>query len=213
MNKSEEKILVVGMTGSGKSTLVKQLIADRKRVIVFDPQGEYGREGKAVACPDMNRLKGTMDACWDSGFRLSYVPRGGYEAPQLHHLAELLFQVQHGYENGVPGAPPITLVVEEMDLSFPAHNLPADLSGMRAICNQGRHYGIECIGVTQFPTQVHNSFRRNSARRMILRLGETADRIDAAKLLNVSLDDINALEKFEYFEWADGCTEKKRIVQ
>lgn len=209
--KAEEKSLVVGMTGSGKSTLVKQLIRPRKRVIVFDPQGEYSREGLATRAASLRDLLGEMQAGWASGFRLSYEPTGGYEAEQLHLLAMLLFRVQAKYEAGVPGAPPITLVVEEMDLSFPSYALPANQRGMQAMCNQGRHYGISCFGVTQYPTAVSLAFRRNAARRYILRLGDSDDQKAMAKLINRPVDEVAAIQKFEYFEWADGYAEKKKI--
>jgi len=40
-NAGRVRVGVWGATGSGKSSYVKRQLAKRKRVVIFDPQGEY----------------------------------------------------------------------------------------------------------------------------------------------------------------------------
>jgi DNA helicase HerA-like ATPase len=42
---------------------------------------------------------------------------------------------------------------------------------MKSVINQGRHFGIEVIGVTQFPAQISTTFRANTAQLFIFALG------------------------------------------
>lgn len=179
MRKDAELTLVVGRRGSGKSTLTKGLLKDRPKVIVFDPQAEYaGRPW--VRCDTRLELLRAMRKRWANGFHLAYVPVAGDEIEALHKLALICFSAQSPYNDGVDPRK-LTLVVEEANLSIPARLLPVSLNGMARVVNQGRHYGIEVIAVTQRPAMISKDFRGSVATSYVFPL---ADEDDQQAMLN-----------------------------
>lgn len=173
MKKDAELILVVGRRGSGKSTLTKGLLKDRPKVLVFDPRAEYSGRGWAV-CRSRSDVVKAMRRGWQSGFHIAYVPEAGIEAEELHRLTLICWQAQSPYESGSDPRK-LTLVVEEADLSFPVVRLPAEISGMQRVVNQGRHAGIEVIAVTQRPALVSKNFRGNVATSYVFPLADEDD--------------------------------------
>ncbi len=161
---------IYGRRGTGKTTRVKELLKSHRRVIAFDPIGEYVGDGfTACGWADLGKKMGRH---WRTGFKLSYSPQRGAAAEALHELCQYLFSVQGGYR---PGAPQIVLVVEEMSLSFPVTRLPANLWGMTEICERGRHVGIGVIGTTQRPATVNTIFRGNCEDTYVFALSWATD--------------------------------------
>ena len=158
---------VYGRRGMGKSTRVKEMIRSRGRVIVFDPMAEYEREGfKRVEWKDLPRAIVPMR------FRVCYVPKRGHAAAALDQLCKHLLERWEGWAGGVAHT---TLVIEEMSLSFPSEKLPADMWGMSAMCEQGRHAGVDVIGTTQRPARVSTIFRGNCEQSFIFSLADWND--------------------------------------
>lgn len=173
MNKHERCTAIYGRRGSGKTTLVKQLVGDRPRLVVFDPMGEYARTAGFRRVASVAGVLAQLKAGWGSGFRIAFDVQGDY-AEQLHSLAVLLWQAQEPYDAG-RDCRPITLVVEEMNLGYPATSQRRNLDGFTHACLQGRHRGLEVIGVTQRPALVHPNFRGNAAVSYIFALEDEGD--------------------------------------
>lgn len=166
------RVGVYGASGSGKSTWVKAAIRGQSRVVVFDPLDEYGRH-RLARVDSLKALRAVMARNW-RGFRVAYVPRPGQEARSLSDLCRFIIAAQEpGRQAGRPV--PLTLVVEEMNLSFPVTGLPAELDGMMHMCSRGRHYGVRVIGVTQRVAEVATRFRGNTDARIIFRQGDHRD--------------------------------------
>ena len=178
------RVGVWGASGSGKSSYVKAAIADRRRVVVFDPQGEY--PGKRVG--DLESVRREMRANW-SGFRISYTPPAGKEAIALSGLCRLLLAAQRPFKETGRGAP-IVLVVEEMNLSFPVHGGAAKCPGFAEICSRGRHYGIEAWGVSQRIAEVDTRFRGNCTETVVFRQKGQRDVSAAAQELGCTAADL-----------------------
>lgn len=198
------KIGVFGMTGMGKSTRLKAMLKDRRRVVVFDTQGEYAGNGCAALATNAAELRAHLARGWGGSFSVAYQPMPGQEAAALHGLCVFLLACQEPYKAGADRRP-LTFVVEEMDKSFPVSALPRELFGMTDMCNRGRHYGIEVIAASQFPAQVSSTFRANMSEVYCFRLGFHSHRASMLEIFGPAYrDKLAQLAPHEYLRFCDG---------
>jgi hypothetical protein len=168
-------IFVAGMRGGGKSTKVQSLIAGASRVVCFDPTGQYSRPARArgYAWPrasSLAELHTFAASHWGySTWRVALTVAGDYPA-ELHKLSTYLWHAMQPYESG-RDRKKLVLVVEEMDLGAPNQKLPKGMGGFQQLTLQGRHRGIEIIGVTQHAAMVPLWFRINCPDRYLFPLG------------------------------------------
>lgn len=199
--KDAELTLIVGKRGSGKSTITKALIKGRQKIVVFDPRDEYTRGAK---CRTLAQVKKVMKAGWGRGFELSYVPPGGREPAALHDLVCFLWSAQAPYQKGIDPRK-LTLVIEEMNQGYPVYALPADMRGMDTAVNQGRHVGLELVGVTQRPALVSMNFRSQVSSTYLFALEEEQDVKLMARKFGRGLEDkIRNLPKYHCLMRHDG---------
>ncbi|WP_299394625.1 DUF87 domain-containing protein [Pelagibius sp.] len=164
---------IYGRRGSGKSTLAKRLIGKHRRVVVFDPMGEYAALSIFRRADSVEEVRRLLRAGWARGFKIAYVPRADHKR-SLHILACLIWDAQAPYDAG-QDTRKILLVVEEMNLGYPASKLPSDLYGMTQVVLQGRHRGVGVIGITQRPALVSLDFRGQVAETYVLPLSAGQD--------------------------------------
>ncbi|MDG1286383.1 MAG: hypothetical protein P8P30_02335 [Rickettsiales bacterium] len=150
-----------GGRGQGKSTGVKARIAKESRVIVYDPMKEYHRERGFKAARSLNDVRKLMIAGRGMTYKIAYQPASQNHYQALHELCQYLFFAQQPYHQN-KSKRQMVLVVEEMNLSAPSHNLPVNQRGFSQAVLQGRHYGINIIGVTQRPKTIAPIFRDNA---------------------------------------------------
>lgn len=168
-------IFVCGMRGAGKSTLVQSLVARSPRIVAFDPLGEYGRpvsrQGRGwPLVSSLAELHSFVQQHWRApAWRVALTVAGDHIA-ELHRLSMYLWGAMKPYESG-RDTKMLALIVEEMDLSVPNHKLAKGLEGFKQVALQGRHRGLEVIGVTQHPSLVPVWFRMNSLERYVLSVG------------------------------------------
>lgn len=200
MSKDARCLGAFGRRGSGKTTLTMRLIRRMSRVVTFDPMDEYARTGGGfVRCATLAEVRDRMLSAWRRGFRLAYVPAGDHPR-MLHGLTDLIWHAQAG-----ANVPNVTIVVEEMNLGYPARPLPARLMGMQRAVLQGRHRGIEIIGVSQRPALVSMDFRSNCAETYVFPLGAGPD-IQAICEVHgrEHADAIKKLKAHTYLRFIDG---------
>lgn len=186
---------VYGRRGQGKSTRVKEIIRPRGRVLVFDPMNEYGLEGFRRV--DWQRLPAALSA---GSFRLAYVPKRGHARQALDAICKHMLERWEGRRGG----PHITLVIEEMSISFPSEKLPDELWGMAAMCEQGRHAGIDVIGTTQRPARVSTIFRGNCEQTYIFGLSDWNDVGAVANMIGPEWKNkLRELPQHEYLLYRD----------
>lgn len=183
--KDAELFFVTGRRGTGKTTLTRALTRDRPKLVIFDPRAEYTR---GPQCRSLSEVRDVMRRRWRKGFELSYVPDAGQEIFELHQLTTFLWRAQAPYETYADNRK-LTLVVDEMDLSYPVSRLPADMNGMNKAINQGRHVGLEIIGVTQRPAMVGMNFRSQVAATYLFALEEEDDVKAMARKFGRGLED------------------------
>jgi len=199
------RIGVWGASGSGKSSWVKQQIASRSRLVVFDPLGEY--DARQLATVDQVRAEMRRNF---RRFRLSLVARTGGEAKALHVLCRLLMAAQEPYRKTGKGDG-LCLVVEEMNLSFPVAGGVQKCQGFAEICSRGRHYGIEVFGVSQRIAEVDTRFRGNCTETVVFRQKGARDRQAAAAELGVSVNELPS-ENLSYAHEKAGLITKGKVT-
>lgn len=170
-----------GRRGTGKSTCAKDLIDNTRRLIVYDPLFEYGQE-KCAIVSSIEKMIIAIKKGWYTGFRIAYQPEtGSNHVNNLAQICKYLLRVQQPYREEMINEK-ITLVIEEMSLSVPNQNRP-ELRNFLDTCNIGRHYGIEIIGISQRPAEVHTTFRSNATDNYFFALGTAVDIDAAAKII------------------------------
>ena len=188
------RIGVFGRSGSGKSTYVKNLIRDERRLVVFDPCDEYRTLKKTTPAGVLGAAKRSY-----RDFRLRVVPTGGGgEAAALSRLCDVLKLIQEPYKQNMAGAPELVLVVEEMNLSFPVHGGAEKAPAFAELCSRGRHWGIEIVGVSQRIAEVSTRFRGNLTEAVIFEQREPRDIKAAADALGAPRWRVEELLPFEY---------------
>ena len=195
---AEKKIrLVIGKRGSGKSVLVKHMIRDERRLVIYDIMSEYT---DAVTFDDGFRSLAHLDGTqreqlvefwrrvYKQSFRLAYRP--------LRPKDEIDWLAQAVYALG-----DLTFVVEEID----AVCTPFDMSEwMQAIIQRGRHVNIEMIGVTPAPFGIHRDLTRQAKDVFVFRTKEPRDIQYLRRLLGEEIEaKLLALEQYEFVHWSD----------
>lgn len=204
MEKDAELIGVYGMRGSGKSTLTKGLIkSGYEKILAFDTIGEYGGRGW-VQCKTIKEVVQAMGKRWKSGFKISFLPTAGAHIEDLHELASMCFKVQQPYRENRDHRK-LMMVVEEANMSMPNQAFSRKYASMQSVILQGRHWGIEAIGVSQRPALLSSDFRGNTARTYVFTLANQNDRVEIAKVIGRQhLPMLNSMQRFEFIEIENG---------
>lgn len=202
MLKDAKRVGVYGGSGSGKSTFVKNYIKGNNRIVIFDPQREYDVKQRFDNLVD---VKNHLAANWNIGFRIAITPAphmADKEPELLHKLAVLLRHCQQPYADEQDSRK-ITLLVEEIQLSYPSAKLPAKLNGFSYLCTTGRHYGIEIIAVTQRPAQVSTTFRGNTTQNYYFRLLNSTDIKAVGEVMGAKAKRLADLKTHQYIAFGD----------
>lgn len=202
------RIGVWGASGSGKSSYVKKAIKGRNRMVVFDPLGEYSALCK-VTCKTVEQVRLAMRKNW-AGFSIAYVPPAGQEPRALSALCKLMMAAQLPYKESGKGQG-MTLVVEEMNLSFPVAGGAQKSPGFAEVCSRGRHYGIEVYGLSQRIAEVSTRFRGNCTETVVLRQQGPRDLAAAADAIGGDKAAVAALANLDYIHERQGTRKKGRI--
>ena len=188
MEVERKVILVIGKRGSGKSWLVKKLIEDHRRLLVYDIMSEYtgGIVFGTETGLDFNLFWGHV---YKKDFSLIYRPVQPKQEIDL--LARLVFALGN-----------MTFVVEEIDSICSAYDLPETFSRIIA---RGRHRNITLIGVTPAPFGIHRDLTRQAKEIYVFSTNEPRDRFYFRSLLGKEIESkLDALGQYEYVKWEDG---------
>lgn len=189
MNNTEKKVtIVIGKRGSGKSYLVKKMIADHRRLLVYDIMSEY--TGGIVFGPETIR---EFAAFWRHVYKkdFRFIYRPVQPKQEIDYLARLVFALGN-----------LTFVVEEIDSICTAYDLPETFSRIIA---RGRHRNITLIGVTPAPFGIHRDLTRQAKEIYVFSTNEPRDRIYLRNLLGQEIDSkLDALEQYQFIKWEDG---------
>lgn len=139
-----DRVLIVGQTGKGKTTLARWLVQRMQpaRVIVFDPKDELEFPG-VTPC----RTPQQLSLCMGDAF-IHYVP-ASFDRDQLEEAAQIVWNT--------PG-PYIWWLDEAAEISSPGY-CP---EGIRLAVTQGRAKEKMVIALTQRLAETHPVFRSQS---------------------------------------------------
>jgi len=186
--------LILGKTGSGKTTLARQFVKTLPRALILD--GGFC-EFPAVPFQDVKALHTYLDAAGNAGgnFRASYTPLRS-EIPTLFNWARELGNAEE-----------MTLVLEECDRFPTAESRPH----FEELVQRGRHYGVHILGLTTHPYAVDIDLRRQATEIFSFRQHEPNDlKWLSAVMTPEALSAIMALGDYEYIKWTarTGAVEK-----
>lgn len=182
-SRQAQRVGIFGASGSGKTTKARELTQHLKRVVFFDPLGDFQNAAGAVfVSGDIETLKQEMIKRYTTGFKIVFMPVFGYAEKQLNDICYFLVRMQAGYLAGFHNAQ-ITLVVDELDEGFPSGVMMRNTTnGFGYLCKRGRHYGINLVGISQRTAQVDVCFRGNLSALYLFR---HADPIDTQKAIDL----------------------------
>ncbi len=191
--------LILGKTGSGKTTLARQLVRGLNRCIILD---NGFQEFTAPHFTDIAALHDYLDinAIAGEDFKAAFTP--------LKSQYETLFRwaLEIGNEEA------ITLVLEECD-RFPT---PASADIFEEIVQRGRHYGVNLIALATFPFNVNIDLRRQATEICTFQQHEPADiKWLSAVMPGEAIDQVQQLGDYEFLRWTakSGQIEKSKTVK
>jgi hypothetical protein len=139
-------VVVIGRKGSGKSTLVREIVLERQRVFVMDALKEYGPE---CGCDVVDE-----DACLDAIV-------DAYERRRRFRLSLRCLETEDNLDliDVCYECPGVTVVVEETSLYVSPTTLPTPIAQM---VRYGRHQQIDQVYVARRPSELHRDLTANA---------------------------------------------------
>lgn len=180
---------VFGASGSGKSTYAKQRLRKEKpkRLMIWDPQGEYGEMGQIVT--SLSVALDIIGAASKRGaFAIVYQPKGSTEAwkKQFNIFCKIAY-----------AAGSVFMVAEELaDVTQPSW-AP---EGWGIVTRKGRHTGMVVIGLSQRPASIDKHFFGNATAVRTGRLNFESDVKTIANVTGQSADKIRGLMPLQWLE-------------
>lgn len=196
-------IFVTGRTGAGKTTRARAILARERRVVVFDPVRQWGRDFGYIEVGSRRELVAAIRRRWWSGFHIAVVPVA--DPPRLaHDAAEAIWHVQALYETGRDPRK-VAFVIEEANLAYPAQSLPRDCYGVQRAVLQGRHRGIDVVALSQRPALVSADFRGQVDEMYVFPLSADLDRARILDHIGREWEAaLKSLKPHHYLRWAEG---------
>ena len=187
--KTEKKVrLVIGKRGSGKSVLVKHMIRNERRLMIYDIMGEY-QNGIVFGAEDFVPYLKFWRRFYRSKFRMIYRPIKPLE--EIEVISGLVYELGN-----------VCFLVEEIDCYCSTHKISDSLA---AIVQRGRHKNITLIGITQRPYGINRLLTSQAKEIYIFSTNEPRDREYLRTLLGQEIEArLDALEQYQYLKWEDG---------
>lgn len=201
--KDAEAFAIYGRRKSGKSHLTKKLIKNHKRILVFDPMNEYGKLRGWKSVFSVDEMHEVACAKWNTGFKIAFNVDKNYQE-ELHRMSAVIWTMQKAATRK------ILIVVEEMNLGYPP-NVKDAYFGFPKLVMQGRHRGVEIIGITQRPNAVNRNFRSNCAASYFFPLEDEEDiKIIQRKVGKENLSKYRNMRKHFHMKTENGSVEFRK---
>ncbi len=180
-----EVVLVLGKTGSGKTTWTRRYLESLTRAIILDAGfGDYPVE-ESQSLEELVNTADRLNAGGRGFYRLSYTPRMG-ESPIVMDLSRVL---QNTW-----------LIIEEADrMDDPRINPEYD-----EIISRGRHYGVSILAVSLYPFKLPADLRRQATRIICYRMHEPRDLDYLDDIIGEDVAKLPDLQPFHYLDWRAG---------
>lgn len=198
LKKENVIISIMGRKGSGKSTLVREIVnsGDFPRVFVLDTNGEYGVEdgfqvfhNVGAGARAMVRVRNKPE------FRLSLRDK---DTGRLIRLLEVAFEI-----------PDTLVIIEETHFYASPSFLPEELSSLVRL---GRHRAISQIYVSQRPSGLNRNLTSQSDFIVTFRQTEPRDILWLAQVAGGGAEDVRTLPDYKVRVWTMGDPEKMPLA-
>jgi energy-coupling factor transporter ATP-binding protein EcfA2 len=192
MQDEKKIILVIGKRGSGKSYLVKKLIENETRLLVYDVMSESNPPyfGVTFLTEEKNQFTWFWRQFYKRDFRLVYRPIN--PKAEIDWIAQCVFALGN-----------MTFVCEEIDSFCTSYDMP---ESFRYIVQRGRHKNITLIGVTPAPFGINRDLTRQAKEIYVFNTNEPRDIQYLKDLLGNEIEKkIGELKLYEYVKWTDGA--------
>jgi len=201
---------IFGQRGTGKSTLMDELIKPLNHVILFDFLGTRKPSADKLGMVHTKSCLQAIDimkANYGRGVKIWYQPppdpKGQQEA--LSVLSHMIWDMQQKQYDKTGDAANITLAVDEMSTSFPVLKLKDGLDGFNLLLTGGRHYGVNIIGASQRPAQVGKEFTSAAEVKFFLQLSEPLDlNVVGLTAGKPTIETVRNLQTLEYVRYQKG---------
>lgn len=193
---------VCGVTGCGKTYLVKRLIKDDTRLVIYDSKrGEYGDQG---ICFDGRQPDGYTQFVkyWErhhqDRFRLVYMPDDIYSLDEFDAVCRLAYALGQ-----------LTLVAEEIMTYTTSHALKrADKGqGFKRLLTAGRSKNISTYLLTQRPFSIPREVTSQARTAYLFRTHEQSDINYIKQTFGAdAAEQVASLTGYDHIEWNNDGT-------
>ncbi len=179
--KNRTVVLILGRTGSGKTTLAKEIMQQFPRRITLDPLEEYN---SGVIVRDFTRL-------------YEYLTRPGFDAERDPFV--LTFRARSTVDREflfkfVKEMNDILLTVEEAEIYLDPRSLNEDFSDL---INYGRHREISLLAIARRVPEISIEFRAQITEFITFRQFEPRD-LDLLERYGFNREEVKNLEEHKY---------------
>lgn len=185
MNQQSKVIVVFGKRGSGKSTLAKKLVADRKRLVIYDSLGEYT---DGVIFYDFESLLTFFDKTKSKNFRVIYQPKNPLE--EFASICLLVVSLED-----------VCFLVEEVDLYATPTKIDSEFAN---VIQRGRHFDIDIIGISQRPASVSRLITSQAKDIYTFKMTEPRDIDYLCFTCGADFKVVKDLKPYFYLAYIDG---------
>lgn len=188
-------VAVMGGSGSGKSTYIKQEIQrlKPKRLVIFDVMHEYAPFAKTVIHGSLVEF---ARALRQPSFSIAFQPTTMGRQEQFDFICKSVFKLGN-----------CCFVIEELNTVTDAGKAPPD---WQDCTSRGRHKGLTIYGASQRPAGVDKDFFSNATKVRTGRVNYKADKQTLADVLDVSVFEITQLMPLQYIERNMGTGEVEK---
>ncbi len=181
-----ERACIIGMTGSGKTTLAKHILATRPFVAIYDAKG-------MINWPGYHRVTSLHEAMKSKADKILYAPnhRELRDLAVINHFFFWIYERRN-----------TTVYIDEVYAVTNRGEIP---DFYHAILTRGREMQISCISSTQRPKLIPQAVLSESECFYVFRLLLPQDRQKIKDILPISQEKLTKLKKHEfYFGTSDG---------
>lgn len=191
----------IGLTGSGKSQVIKQLVLPPSgvRTVLFDPSRDH-RAGTHYYSSRSAFARALAAAnASGRGFRVAY---DGVRSPEIYEWwCECCIAVLDGRKVTYMMTEELAAVSRGPGKALPAHQW---------LMNESRKYGGVYLCTTQFPAQISKAVYDNSG---CVYLGKQPPRLQRqfSDQFGIPLDDLKGLQDLEFMRWTAGKVDRVKL--
>lgn len=190
-----QHIFISGRTGSGKSTLTKEVCEYFPRLIIFDRKGDWANEIVDARVYDFNSFSSAYRQLFSNDhFRIVIQFQRGTSQEALIEHSERIINLCFANETRINPRKGIGIVFEEVWLYGSVHSLPIWQS---EIVLTGRSECISFIGNAQRPASVHKNIPSQCEHLFIGQIQDVNDMRYFREIVG-DIPELRTLKKFEF---------------